>query len=742
MNLHDFSNYGILGSNVNGFVLSDSVISGTNGNTNSGSNIESSVAFQQLIGTSGFLNNDISGGAARNINIDNQSGTLNLTATGNNIHNTSAGGITGDDGFAIEAETTATVLANISNNTFSAHAGDDFNLSLINSAVVDLTFNNNNLSGGNPAKLGGGVFILGATFNGSLEYDISNNTVLGANQGGAIFVNKGSGTATFSGQIVDNVVGNPAVNHSGALQSVGIHASARGAGGLHTTLIHSNEVYQYHDRGIVLEAGEGSPTFVATVTSNTVSNFADAVNSLHGIHFDFGILSGDNAQITIDVRNNLIANAGNEAQGGVDFRMRTAGSNDTFIAGYSGGNSAANAQTFIDGQNPDGTIFSVSQVASGTYNNGPAVPLPTPNLPELPTAPVLSISPNGNHIFAQNQVEINSVVFAQVASEIDPANTVVTASANVGSGKSLFRIGQPAPTYAPLDPDPIVIGTLPAGKSVTIKFQVTVNGPSLPSGTTKITTQGTVQSNELADMFTTNGGTVNCETGSETCTPVDRPDTTVTSTNRSTSSPTNAASVSWTVTFADAISGLTSSNFALVNGGLGGTPAITAVTPVGGAPATQWTVTASAGTGDGTLGLNLTNDTSLSHDMTNLTFTGQVYTIERTPPTVTNVTSSTANGFYNASDVISIQVVFSEAVNVTGTPQSTLETGAIDEVVNYTSGSGTNTLTFTYTVQAGDTSPDLDYTGTSSLSLNGGTIQDAAQNDATLTCPRRAQPVP
>ena len=390
MTLQNFSNYGVLGSNVNGFVLRNSVVSGTNGDVSNGFNIESSIGFQQLTGVSGFVNNNISGGIARNINIDNQSGTLNLTVTGNNIHNTSNTNF-GDDGISIEAELSATVLANISNNTFSGHKGDDFNLSLINNAVVDLTFNNNSISnpavGGNPGKLGSGVFILGASFNGSLEYDISNNNVLGAVQGGAIFVNKGSGTGTFSGQIVGNIIGNPAVVGSGAAQSVGIHASARGAGGSHTTLISNNQVYQYFDRGIVVEAGEGAPTLNVTVTNNTVSNFADEVNSLHGIHFDFGILSTDNAQITMDVRNNLIANAGNEAQGGVDFRMRVAGSNDVFIAGYSGGNSAANAQAFIDAQNPDGTSFSVTQAASGTYNNGPASPLPAPNLPELPTAP-------------------------------------------------------------------------------------------------------------------------------------------------------------------------------------------------------------------------------------------------------------------------------------------------------------------------------------------------------------------
>ena len=107
--------------------------------------------------------------------------------------------------------------------------------------------------------------------------------------------------------------------------------------------------------------------------------------------------------------------------------------------------------------------------------------------------------------------------------------------------------------------------------------------------------------------------------------------------------------------------------------------------------------------------------------------------IDTTSPTVANVNSSTADGSYRLSSIISIQISFSEAVTVTGTPQLTLETGAVDRAINYVSGSGTSALTFTYTVQAGDTSGDLDYVGTTSLALNGGTIRDAATNDAVLT---------
>jgi len=76
-------------------------------------------------------------------------------------------------------------------------------------------------------------------------------------------------------------------------------------------------------------------------------------------------------------------------------------------------------------------------------------------------------------------------------------------------------------------------------------------------------------------------------------------------------------------------------------------------------------------------------------------------------PTVSSVSASTANGSYKAGDSISVQVNFSESVTVTGTPQITLETGSTDRTVNYASGSGSSTLVFTYTVQAGDTSSDL-----------------------------------
>lgn len=102
---------------------------------------------------------------------------------------------------------------------------------------------------------------------------------------------------------------------------------------------------------------------------------------------------------------------------------------------------------------------------------------------------------------------------------------------------------------------------------------------------------------------------------------------------------------------------------------------------------------------------------------------------------VIQVTSTSPDGTYGAGDVIQVQVVFNQPVTVTGTPQLTLETGATDRVIDYVSGSGSASLTFSYGVQAGDSSGDLDYTGTTALALNGGTIRNGAAAAAILTLP-------
>ncbi len=101
-------------------------------------------------------------------------------------------------------------------------------------------------------------------------------------------------------------------------------------------------------------------------------------------------------------------------------------------------------------------------------------------------------------------------------------------------------------------------------------------------------------------------------------------------------------------------------------------------------------------------------------------------------PVVSAVTVP-ADGYYNntTQKVLTYTITFSEPVIVTGTPALDLTIGASGRMANYTGGSGTASLTFSYTVAAGD--QDLDGISTGTLSFNGGTITDLAGNPANLT---------
>src|SRR5262249_9127204 len=90
-----------------------------------------------------------------------------------------------------------------------------------------------------------------------------------------------------------------------------------------------------------------------------------------------------------------------------------------------------------------------------------------------------------------------------------------------------------------------------------------------------------------------------------------------------------------------------------------------------------------------------------------------------TRPVVTGVSSPNDDGTYRTGKPVDVVVTFDQAVTVTGSPTLLMETGTTDRSAVLVGGNGTNQLTFRYTVQPGDASPDLDYTSANALSLNG-----------------------
>ena len=106
---------------------------------------------------------------------------------------------------------------------------------------------------------------------------------------------------------------------------------------------------------------------------------------------------------------------------------------------------------------------------------------------------------------------------------------------------------------------------------------------------------------------------------------------------------------------------------------------------------------------------------------------------DTTPPAVSNIEITSDPGTdrtYAVDDEIQVTVTFSETVEVTGTPQLTLELGGGQRTGTYEGGSGTAALVFGYTVAAGES--DTDGVGIEADSLSGGTIRDRAGHNAVL----------
>ena len=87
---------------------------------------------------------------------------------------------------------------------------------------------------------------------------------------------------------------------------------------------------------------------------------------------------------------------------------------------------------------------------------------------------------------------------------------------------------------------------------------------------------------------------------------------------------------------------------------------------------------------------------------------------------------------YGIGDKIEVTVTFNEGVTVTGAPQLELDIGGSAKTAAYDSTDG-SAVVFSYTVAAGDSDDDGIAISANKLTLNGGSIKDAADNSANLS---------
>jgi gliding motility-associated-like protein len=192
--------------------------------------------------------------------------------------------------------------------------------------------------------------------------------------------------------------------------------------------------------------------------------------------------------------------------------------------------------------------------------------------------------------------------------------------------------------------------------------------------------------------------------------------TTISSLTAQSSTLTNASTVQYTATFVAPVSGLSTADFALNSSGITGA----SILSVSGLDS-SWTVAVNTGAGDGTIRLLLNGSPDITPSVSNVPFSGDTYTVDKTPPTIT-IGSPSVSSIADGAGSVTYSVTYADANFNT----STLTTANI--TLNKTStaggtvglsGSGTS-----YTV----TISGITGAGTLGISIAAGTASDLAGN--------------
>ncbi|SDE06807.1 Ig-like domain-containing protein [Aquimonas voraii] len=383
MQLNDFSNSGIVGRNVSGFTLRDSVLGGVIGD-NTGV-VEGPINFGLVTGAnglqgSGLLRNlRVSGGVEHNLEFYNQSGSMNLTIDGDAAvseganPNSAADDIAdcridgaGVDGIQIETRGSSTSVISIQRCLFRDNASQAVQHSVLENALSEISIDSSvarRLTAGNEG------FLLQNGGNARLTARLTNNRL-----------NQFGGASLFVGQVAGNA------NDLGA--NTGLTAIVRGntinapvTATNHSLIVFLTSTIGQTSRANVLvenntidhpgNSGTTRPFLVDTPDASTTPSFTARIvnNVVTGV--DAGL--GNTADVTARRGSGCFDIRGNSVTGPFGLRARQAAPATVQLErGVSG---SSDPLTVLDDNHPPGTVTSVLGTLSPSAN-GTCLPAP------------------------------------------------------------------------------------------------------------------------------------------------------------------------------------------------------------------------------------------------------------------------------------------------------------------------------------------------------------------------------
>jgi hypothetical protein len=525
----------------------------------------------------------------------------------------------------------------------------------------------------------------------------ANDTSAPNNAGGGMYTNAGSPTlmnVTFSGNSGNSGGGMYNVSSSPTLTNVTFSGNSAGSGG-----------------GMFNALGS-SPTLTnVTLSSNTATSTGGGMHN-----------AGSSPTLT-DVT--FSSNTATATGGG----MHNASSSPTLTdVTFSGNSAGSGGGMFNTSSNPTLTnvVFSGNQaIATSSFGGGMFnVSSSSPTLTNVTFSG--NSAANGGGMYNGSSPTLRNVIIAKSVSGGDCQGTVTAGSASnliedstnacgLTHGTNNNIIGQD-PRFVDADGADNTVGTADDN------LRLLVTSPAIDAGD-----NGFVPSSVTTDLAGNprivdgNGdSTETVDMGAYELSDTIAP--TVTSITRASPNPTNAASVQFTVTFAEAVTGVDAADFSLATTGSLSGASVTGVSGTG----ANYTVTVATGSGSGTLRLDLNASGTGIQDLVGNPIsggytTGEGYTIDKTAPTVSFLLRASPNPTNAAS--VQFVVIFSESVTgVDAADFSLATTGSLSGAsVTGVSGAGAS---YTVTVATGSGS------GTLRLDLNasGTGIQDLVGN--------------
>jgi hypothetical protein len=524
---------GVNGNNVTSFAMSNSSVLNFGDQTR-----ENGIQFKNLVGTAGqpstLSNTTVTGNESSQLLVVGNSGTLTSFAVTGGSFSTSAPP-NGTDGITVKGDNTGIMTVSVSGATMSSNAADGFfssatNTSTVNVTVTGCTIQNNGNAGVN----------VNAVSGASSKFTVTNNPSISGHIGNSINVNLGlPSTGTLQGTVSGNtIVGSTSAAAGGA----GVRLVSNGSGTLTAAVLNNtvNNLGSSQGAGIDMLARDGNSAHNSTVTGNTV--VLAAGNPNNGIFMQSGAVDppADSSPVCTDIggstaalRNSVTAPfAGTNA-----IRVRQRFATDMRIPGYPGAaNDATAVATYIAGRNTivSGAVTAATQ-APGSLHGGAACTQPTARFEEelaLKNSPAQSeadtqyeaqvaqqdnVDESEARTMSSNDMSTGSFANQFVAMSVRLGNNVM-ASRSSAQDETIKRGKTPPASEGDVkvettetkdgstdSGETVTVGgvpgfTLPANKSTTITFRVTINNP-LPSVITR-SNQGTVSGSNFADVVT------------------------------------------------------------------------------------------------------------------------------------------------------------------------------------------------------------------------------------------------